>query len=64
MNWRTRRRPVGARAETLAVAVALDPPPPLIVTVGAVVYPDPAFVTVMADTLLETTDATAVAVVP
>ena len=48
----------------LAVAAALLPLPPVIVIVGAEVYPDPALVTVMAVTLLLVTVATAEAVVP
>ena len=49
-------------AEIVAVAVALDPPPPEIATVGALVYPVPP-----ADTAIEDTAPPArvtIAVVP
>jgi hypothetical protein len=48
----------------IALAVAPDPPPPLKVTVGSLVYPEPLEVTVMAVTKPAVTVATAVAVSP
>ena len=35
-----------------ASAVALDPPPPVITTVGAVAYPEPGLVTVILSSIL------------
>jgi hypothetical protein len=50
--------------DKLAVAIAPDPPPPEIVTIGGALYPDPGFVTVSAVTSPFKIVAVAVAVVP
>jgi len=55
---------IGLVGGTVAIAIAPDPAPPLIVTVGTEVYPEPAFVRVKLPTVVGVMDALAVAFLP